>query len=113
MFVLCSRSPFSTDVIKVNLSAPLPYLLQNTSSPSPVPWAVELSTGERCIAPVGGTRPSGAGLPVTFICGTEIAKLFDTSVVGDIDRSGSVWEASVQRAGEGVVRTISVAVAYG
>jgi hypothetical protein len=59
------------------------------------PWAVRLHDGTRCVGSQGAAGAVG-GLGISFFC------LHTTTVlVGDIDRSGSVWRIRVARTSDG------------
>lgn len=102
----CFGSPWSSDVVLLTLSDPLPG---DVNRPPGLltgpPWAVELASGERCTMLTGATW-GVAGMRVNYGCPG------DASIVGEIDRSAPAWRAFVLRAGAAVMSQVAIRAAY-
>jgi hypothetical protein len=104
--VACASSPWSSDVVMLTLSGPLPGdVSRPPSPPGGPPWALELTTGERCTMLTGATW-GVAGMRVNYGCPGDVA------IVGDIDRSAAMWKVFVLRAGASVMSQVEVRAAY-
>jgi hypothetical protein len=102
----CFASPWSSEVVLLALSRPLPGDVNRPPSLlSGSPWALELASGERCTMLTGATW-GVAGMRVNYGC------LGDVSVVGDVDRSASTWKAFILRAGAAVMSQVEIRTAY-
>lgn len=83
--LVCAEAPFSTDVVRLKLTEPLPEPSSNREPDfSGLPWALELENGAQCTLFTGATA-SLAGLRINYGCsdGGEVA--------GPVDRSLSAW----------------------
>jgi hypothetical protein len=102
----CFSSPWSSDVVLLSLSGPLPG---DAKRPPNIldgpPWALELASGERCTMLTGATW-GVAGMRVNYGCPDDV------SVVGDVDRSAPTWRAFVLRAGSPVMSLVEIPAAY-
>jgi hypothetical protein len=72
--VICAGDPWTPRVTKLGLSAPLPVHMP-WPNPEPAPWAVELSSGERCTS-APGTQPATAGQRLDYLCDLNGARLY-------------------------------------
>lgn len=81
----CAEDPFAADVTLLTLTADLP---DPTVTDAPtfggLPWALELSNGQRCTLLTGATAPV-AGMRVNYGCADG------AQVVGNVDRQGPRW----------------------
>ena len=102
----CFASPWSSDVVLLALSGPLPA---DVARPGTLlggpPWALELASGERCTMLTGATW-AVAGLRVNYGCPGDVF------VVGDLDRGGPAWRAFVLRAGAAVMSQVEIRIAH-
>ena len=102
----CFASPWTSEVVLLTLSGPLPADVKRSPSLlSGPPWALELASGERCTMLTGATW-AVAGMRVNYGCPGDV------SVVGDIDRSAPMWRAFVLRAGAAMMSQVEISVAY-
>lgn len=102
----CVPSPWSSEVVLLSLSAPLPTDV--TRPPRLLdgpPWALELASGERCTMLTGATW-GVAGMRVNYGCPGDVW------VVGDVDRSEPTWRAFVLRSGAAVMNLLEIRAAY-
>lgn len=102
----CLSSPWSSDVVLLSLSGPLPG---DAKRPPNIldgpPWALELASGERCTMLTGATW-AVAGLRVNYGCPGGV------SIVGDVDRSTATWKAFTLRAGASIMSQVDIRAAY-
>ena len=113
--VACFSSPFSTDVVRLTLSEPLPREKEEAAGPMPtaddviqpwdLPWALELANGEQCTL-LGGTLTVVAGEVAHYGCSGG------GSVVGETDRSQPVWVVSYIADGAYATTLVEVVTAW-
>ena len=114
----CITSPFATEVVLFTLSDPLvrdkeadavdgngPDTAMDLTDSWVLPWALELSNGERCTL-LPGTVDVIAGLPVHYGC--SIGGL----ILGEPDREQPVWTVSYLANGDVATTVVDVAVAW-
>jgi hypothetical protein len=114
----CITSPFATEVVLFTLSDPLvrakeadavdgngPDTAMDLTDPWVLPWALELSTGERCTL-LPGTVDVIAGLPVHYGCSNG------GLILGEPDRGHSVWAVSFLVDGDVATTLVDVVVAW-
>jgi len=93
--VLCMRAPWMTSVVKI-VTQGLPGLTDTSGTDLDFPWAVQLTTGQQCLA-AQGAHDQFEGLTINFGCEDS-----DLELAGGVDRSGSRWSfQSVQQTGQG------------
>jgi hypothetical protein len=117
--VACLESPFTTDVVVLNLTAPL---LRQKELPDPareaaqdaagvtlepwdLPWALELANGDRCTL-LHGTLIVIAGQTAHYGCENGGA------VFGEVDHSRPLWTANYLAAGEVASNLVEVVAAW-
>jgi len=102
----CPESPWSTNVVLVTLTSPLPTEHSSREwKKDTLPWALELTNGERCSLFTGATAPI-AGMRINYGCPGGFI------VVGDIDRSESAWRVFFQGEKSFNLEQVEVAVAW-
>jgi hypothetical protein len=71
-YVICPDAPWRKTGTKISLTEVLPQAYRNHKAPSttPLPWAVELSSGERCLFLSGATTVV-EGERLNYLCGGE------------------------------------------
>lgn len=93
-WMLCSRDPW--DPVLSPLSYSADELPDVTPSADPVPWAVELSDGTRCLARNGGAwpKPPEGGFEFSYSCrlGSKYTFLFSRNGTY-FDKSAATWTA--------------------
>lgn len=116
--VACFDTPFSTDVVLLDLTEPLPRTME-TDLPSPppgadpeatiddwdLPWALELVNGEQCTL-FGGTLTVVAGQVAHYGC------TGGGMVLGETERSQPVWVVNFIAEGEYATTLVGVATAW-
>jgi hypothetical protein len=114
--VACFDSPFSTDVVVLNLTEPLTRVKETPGAPAAggpndelapwdLPWALELSNGEQCTL-FGGTLTVIAGQVAHYGCtGGGL-------VLGQTDRRQPIWVVSYLAEGEYVTTLVEVMTAW-
>lgn len=91
---LCPQSPWVADSVQINLSTPVDNSQHVTLDMSEAyPWAVELTTGEKCQAVDEGE--SFDGLQVHYQCNSQ------TVLIGRVQRCEAKWSI-LQRTTKGV-----------
>jgi hypothetical protein len=116
--VACFDSPFSTDVVVLNLTEPLNHEkeaiaarqqvaspAQNALAPWDLPWALELGNGEQCTL-FGGTLTVVAGQVAHYGCAGG------GMVLGETDRGQPIWVVSYIAEGEYVTTLVDVVTAW-
>lgn len=114
--VACFDSPFSTDVVVLNLSEPLPRTKDTTDAPAAsgpndelapwdLPWALELGNGEQCTL-FGGTLTVVAGQVAHYSC------TGGGMVLGETDRGQPIWVVNYIAEGEYVTTLVDVVTAW-
>jgi hypothetical protein len=114
----CITSPFTTEVVLFTLNDPLvrdkeagaldgngPNTAMDLTDPWVLPWALELTNGERCTL-LPGTVDVVAGLPVHYGCGNG------GIVLGEPDRGQPVWAVSYLAEGDVATTQVDVAAAW-
>lgn len=114
--VACFASPFSTDVVVLNLTEPLTRTKEAPDAPAgsgpndelapwDLPWALELGNGEQCTL-FGGTLTVVAGQVAHYGCtGGGL-------VLGETDRRQPVWVVSYLADGEYATTLVAVTTAW-
>lgn len=113
----CITSPFTTEVVLFTLNEPLvrdkeaagiggngPNTAMDLTDPWVLPWALELTNGERCTL-LPGTVDVFAGLPVHYGCASG-------GILGEPDRGQPVWTVSYLADGDTATTLVDVAVAW-
>jgi hypothetical protein len=112
----CITSPFTNEVVLLTLNEPLvrdkdaaiggdgPSTAMDLTDPWVLPWALELSNGERCTL-LPGTVDVFAGLAVHYGCSGG-------GILGGPDRRQPVWTVSYLADGDIATTLIDVAVAW-
>ena len=118
--VACLDSPFSTDVVVLELTEPLDRDKESDAArqqaqpagadedvlePWDLPWALELGNGEQCTL-FGGTLTVVAGQVAHYGC-TD-----GGMVLGETDRSQPVWVVSYIAQGDYVTTLVDVVTAW-
>lgn len=117
--VACLDTPWSTDVVVLDLTAPLPRQKEapgggavgaaDTAAevilPWDLPWAVELANGDRCSLN-RGTLIFLAGQVVHYGCENG------GMILGEVDHSGHVWTVNYVAGGELASSVVEVATAW-
>ncbi len=86
----CPAAPWDANVTLLTLTSPLPTEeRKDISLKDTLPWALELTNGQRCTLLTGATAPI-AGMRINYGC------LGGFIVVGDIDHSRPVWRVFSQ-----------------
>jgi hypothetical protein len=102
----CARNPWDGKVTVLTVSTP-PDASKRKQVPrtQAMPWALELANGDHCALFTGATAPI-AGMRINYGCpGGGL-------VVGDIDRSQSVWRVFYQKEGAASLDQVDVSVAW-
>lgn len=102
----CARSPWDNKVTVMNGTNP-PSSGKRKEMPrsQAMPWALELANGDHCALFTGATAPI-AGMRINYGCpGGGL-------VVGDIDRSQSIWRVFYQKEGAPSLDQVDVTVAW-
>lgn len=81
--VACITSPWTKRISILEITGTLPKTTSFVNQTA-FPWSVELSDGEHCVF-LTGAGTSVNDMRVNYAC------TFDTHIIGDIDRSHSVW----------------------
>ena len=116
--VACLESPFTTDVVVLNLTAPLVRQKEAPDAgmglaqaagvalePWDLPWALELATGDQCTL-LGGTLTVVAGETAHYGCA-------DGGVVlGEVNHRQPVWTVNYLAQGEVASRLVEVVAAW-
>lgn len=115
--LVCITSPFTTEVLLFTLTDPLvrdkeaaavggngPNMAMDLTDPWVLPWALELSNGERCTL-LPGTVDVFAGLAVHYGCSGG-------GILGGPDRRQPVWTVSYLADGDVATSLVDVAVAW-
>ncbi len=117
--VACFDSPFTTDVVVLNLTAPL---VRQKDVPDPameaaqdaagvsldpwdLPWALELANGDQCTL-LGGTLTVVAGETAHYGC-TDGGVVF-----GEVNHRQPVWTVNYLAPGEAASRLVEVVAAW-
>jgi hypothetical protein len=117
--VACFASPFTTDVVVLNLTAPL---VRQKDVPDPameaaqdaagvsldpwdLPWALELANGDQCTL-LGGTLTVVAGETAHYGC-TDGGVVF-----GEVNHRQPVWTVNYLAPGEVASRLVEVVAAW-
>ena len=114
----CITSPFTTEVVLFTLSDPLvrekeaadvagngSNTAMDLTDPWVLPWALELSNGERCTL-LPGTVDVIAGLPVHYGCSNG------GLILGEPERGRPVWTVSYLADKDVATTLVDVAVAW-
>jgi tRNA A-37 threonylcarbamoyl transferase component Bud32 len=109
-FVLCVQDPATANVVRVNLTQPLPAGVGGSSQQQLAPWVLELSNGAVCTFLTGATT-TVADMRLNYGCDTAENE-YVGSVFGDPDRSTSVWTVFYREGTEGDLRQVSVTKAW-
>lgn len=100
---ICPESPWSQQGIKITVAAPLDNRRHEILDMSrTLPWAIELSTGEKCKAVESNRQYDG--LPVHYQCEGN------TELIGHVQRCNEPWKM-LQHAANGV-DTVDIAKAW-
>jgi hypothetical protein len=98
--------PWPANVVLLTLTQPLPVEDRKESSrESVLPWALELTNGQRCTQFTGATAPV-AGMRINYGCPDGF------TIVGDIDRSQPAWQVFFQGEKSIALEQVDVAVAW-
>ena len=113
----CITSPFTSEVVLFTLNEPLvrdkeaaaigsngPNRAMDLTDPWVLPWALELTNGERCTL-LPGTVDVFAGLPVHYGCSGG-------AILGEPDREQPVWTVSYLANGDVATTLVDVSVAW-
>ncbi len=88
--VLCMSAPWSTGAVKI-VTAGLP-VAKPAKTDLNIPWGVELTTGQRCLA-AQGAHESHDGFVVDYYCGLGPRKgSSDLALLRGLDRDGPLWD---------------------
>ena len=91
--VLCMTEPWQTSVVKI-VTPGLPGVSAASGTDLDFPWAVQLTTGQRCLA-VQGAHSDYKGKAIDFGCQNSGLEL-----LRGVDRSRALWSyQSVQQNG--------------
>jgi hypothetical protein len=117
----CFDTPFSTDVVLLTLTAPLPRQKEGPAgssvsgaqattaeaaiAPWDLPWALELANGDRC-ALMRGTLIFLAGQTVYYGCERG------GRILGETDRSQPIWTVTYLGEGEVASNLVDVVTAW-
>jgi hypothetical protein len=98
--------PWPANVVLLTLTQPLPSdPRKETSRADALPWAIELTNGQRCTL-FTGAMPPVAGMRINYGCPGGF------QVVGDIDRSQPLWRVFFQGEKSIALEQVDVAVAW-
>ena len=98
--------PWPANVVLLTLTKPLPTEpRKETRREDTLPWAIELTNGQRCTL-FTGAMPPVAGMRINYGCPGGF------QVVGDIDRSQPLWRVFFQGEKSIALEQIDVAVAW-
>ncbi len=89
--VVCVPDPWTTAVVRMHLSSPLPAAASGTDTAAT--WAIELATGQRCVLGTGANGTfanSDNGVQIAFECS-------DGSATSKITASGATWTVDLDR----------------
>jgi hypothetical protein len=101
---ICPESPWASNSVALDLTNPADNSQHAVLDMSTTyPWAIELSSGEKCLAvDEGGVFD---GLPVHYQCDTQ------NVLIGHLQRCKSLWTI-LQRRGDGQVETVNITKAW-
>ena len=98
--------PWPANVVLLTLTQPLPpEPRKEARREETLPWALELASGQRCTLFTGATAPV-AGMRINYGCPGGF------QVVGDVDRSQTVWRVFLQGEKSIALEQVDVAVAW-
>jgi hypothetical protein len=98
--------PWPANVILLTLTQALPTEPRKAESrDNELPWALELTNGQRCTLFTGATAPV-AGMRINYGCPGGF------QVVGDVDRSQPLWRVFFQGEKSIALEQVDVAVAW-
>ena len=98
--------PWPANVVLLTLTQPLPRdESKEPTRDSVLPWALELSNGQKCTQFTGATAPV-AGMRINYGCPGGF------TVVGDVDRSQPVWRVFFQGEKSIALEQVEVVVAW-
>jgi hypothetical protein len=116
--VACLASPFATDVVVLNLTAPLERQKEAPDAgmdmaqaagvaiePWDLPWALELANGDQCTL-LGGTLTVMAGQTVHYGCANG------GTVLGEVQHQDARWTVNYLAEGEVASRLVEVVAAW-
>ena len=116
--VACLDSPFSPDVVVLNLTAPLEREKEAPDAgmrqaqaagvaidPWDLPWAVELANGDQCTL-LGGTLTVLAGQTAHYGCADG------GTILGEVQHQDAVWTVHYLAAGDLASSLVPVTVAW-
>ena len=94
LHAVCPTSPWVNQAVEITVSSPLDNKqYQALDMSRTFPWAIELTTGEKCQAI--DTREEYDGLPVRYRCDKQ------TELIGHVQRCEGMWKM-LQHASNGV-----------
>jgi len=100
------EGPWSQKLVLLILTDPLPTEpRKEMPRDSALPWAIELGNGKHCALFTGATAPV-AGMRINYGCPGGF------QVVGDINRSGHVWQVFFQAENASALEQVDVTVAW-
>ena len=110
--VACFASPYDTDVVLLELDAPLPREKDGDGpgsevdiAPWALPWALDLANGDRCTL-LRGTLSVVAGQVAHYGCEAG------GTILGETDRSLPLWRVSYLAAGDVASSLVGVRTAW-
>jgi hypothetical protein len=98
----CVVSPWVKKVSILELNSVLPETsVKKLNTQKAIPWALELTDGQRCTFLTGSTGAVN-GMRINYGCSP------DTHIIGDLDRSNYIWKAHEHKLGNRAIREVDV-----
>jgi hypothetical protein len=101
----CADAPWSASIVLLRLSEQLPTQFgNNDATGTALPWALELANGQQCVM-IGGATATIAGMRINYGCPGG-------SVVGEPDRSATLWKVFFQAGTVSQLSQVAVSVGW-